>query len=114
MRAYHEAGREAGFPPQVLRVAVFKDLCLAATREQALALRDVVLHAFYDEHMYASVEGGVYPVSNDQNCADGGCEVGGYPMPFISVSWRSTNHTQYLSVSWIARASSALAAVLTW
>lgn len=42
--------------------------------------------AFYDEHMYASVEGGVYPVSNDQNCADGGCEVGGYPMPFISVT----------------------------
>jgi len=51
VRAYHEAGREAGFPPQVLRVAVFKDLCLAATREQALALRDVVLHAFYDEHI---------------------------------------------------------------
>jgi len=51
VRAYHEAGREAGFPPQVLRVAVFKDLCLAASREQALALRDVVLHAFYDEHI---------------------------------------------------------------
>jgi hypothetical protein len=42
--------------------------------------------AFYDEHLYASVEGGVYPLSNDQNCADGGCEIGGYPMPYIGVT----------------------------
>jgi alkanesulfonate monooxygenase SsuD/methylene tetrahydromethanopterin reductase-like flavin-dependent oxidoreductase (luciferase family) len=51
VQAYREAGREAGVPPERLRVAVFKDFCIAATREQALALREKVLRAFYDEHI---------------------------------------------------------------
>jgi alkanesulfonate monooxygenase SsuD/methylene tetrahydromethanopterin reductase-like flavin-dependent oxidoreductase (luciferase family) len=51
VRAYRAAGREAGFPPQVLKVAVFKDLCLAAGRAQAIALRETLLRDFYDEHI---------------------------------------------------------------
>ncbi|MBI4517607.1 MAG: LLM class flavin-dependent oxidoreductase [Deltaproteobacteria bacterium] len=51
VHAYREAGRAAGFPPQALKVAVFKDLCLAASREQAVKLRQTLLRAFYDEHI---------------------------------------------------------------
>jgi len=51
VQAYREAGRKAGVPPERLRVAVFKDFCIAATRERALALREKVLRAFYDEHI---------------------------------------------------------------
>lgn len=42
--------------------------------------------AFYDDDRYAAVKGGVYPLSNDQNCADLGCEAAGYPMPYIDVT----------------------------
>jgi hypothetical protein len=42
--------------------------------------------AFYDDDMYAGVKGGVYPISNDQNCADYGCEVAGFPMPYAAVT----------------------------
>lgn len=51
IRAYRAAGREAGVPAGRLRVAVFKDFCLGARREQAEAVRDVVLRDFYDEHI---------------------------------------------------------------
>ena len=49
--AYRAAGAEAGVAPNALRVAVFKDFCLAARREAAIATRDVVLRDFYDEHI---------------------------------------------------------------
>lgn len=49
--AYREAGRAAGVAPERLRVAVFKDFCLAATVEAAQALRVKVLRWFYDEHI---------------------------------------------------------------
>jgi alkanesulfonate monooxygenase SsuD/methylene tetrahydromethanopterin reductase-like flavin-dependent oxidoreductase (luciferase family) len=49
--AYREEGRKAGHPPEVLKAAVFKDFCLAATREEALKVREFVMSAFYDEHI---------------------------------------------------------------
>ena len=42
--------------------------------------------AFYDGNLYAAVRAGVYPMSNDGNCLDGGCEVSGYPVPYADVS----------------------------
>ena len=42
--------------------------------------------AFYDENLYAAVRGGVYPISNDQSCADSGCEIAGFPIPYADVS----------------------------
>ena len=41
--------------------------------------------AFFDGDLY-DVKGGVYPMSNDQNCGEFGCELAGYPMPYVSVS----------------------------
>lgn len=49
--AYREVGREAGFPPQVLKTAVFKDFCLARSVDEAKAMRQVLLDVFYDEHI---------------------------------------------------------------
>jgi alkanesulfonate monooxygenase SsuD/methylene tetrahydromethanopterin reductase-like flavin-dependent oxidoreductase (luciferase family) len=51
VRAYREAGREAGFPPQALKVAVFKDFCIGRSVDEAKALREFVLVNFYDEHI---------------------------------------------------------------
>jgi hypothetical protein len=42
--------------------------------------------ALYDDTMYAGVKGGVYPISNDLNCADFGCEAAGYPFPYAAVT----------------------------
>lgn len=42
--------------------------------------------AFYDGTHYESVRGGVYPISGDGNCENDGCEVPGYPMPFVDYS----------------------------
>lgn len=41
--------------------------------------------AFYDADLYA-VRGGVYPLSNDQDCGDLGCELPGFPMPYSDVT----------------------------
>jgi alkanesulfonate monooxygenase SsuD/methylene tetrahydromethanopterin reductase-like flavin-dependent oxidoreductase (luciferase family) len=49
--AYRQAGTDAGVAPAELKVAVFKDFCVAARREDALAQRDVLLRDFYDEHI---------------------------------------------------------------
>jgi len=38
--------------------------------------------AFYDGAHYTSIRGGVFPISNDEDCADDGCEIFGFPMPF--------------------------------
>ncbi len=42
--------------------------------------------AFYDDTHYEAVRGGVYPISPDGNCANDGCELPGFPMPFVDVS----------------------------
>ncbi len=42
--------------------------------------------AFYDDDRYARVKGGAYPISNDQNCAELGCELPGFPMPYATVN----------------------------
>lgn len=46
--------------------------------------------AFYDDDRYARVKGGAYPISNDQNCGELGCELPGFPMPYASVSLGKT------------------------
>jgi len=51
VQAYREAGREEGVPPDSLRVAVFKDFCLAPTVEKAERVRGRMLEWFYDEHI---------------------------------------------------------------
>ncbi len=38
--------------------------------------------AFYDGAHYNAIRGGVFPIANDGDCLDGGCEVAGFPMPF--------------------------------
>jgi hypothetical protein len=40
--------------------------------------------AFYDDHRYSQVKGGVYPASNDQQCPLG-CEQPNFPMPYADV-----------------------------
>lgn len=42
--------------------------------------------AFYDDDRYARVKGGVYPISNDQACADLGCELANFPLPYVDVT----------------------------
>lgn len=51
VEVYRQAGREAGWPESELRVAVFKDFCLAPTPGEALEIREQVLAAFYEEHI---------------------------------------------------------------
>ncbi len=41
--------------------------------------------ALFDDTKYAQVKGGVYPVSDDQQCPDG-CEQPGWPMPFADLT----------------------------
>jgi alkanesulfonate monooxygenase SsuD/methylene tetrahydromethanopterin reductase-like flavin-dependent oxidoreductase (luciferase family) len=48
---YRRAGAAAGVPGPDLKVAVFKDFCLAGRKADALAQRDVLLRDFYDEHI---------------------------------------------------------------
>jgi subtilisin-like proprotein convertase family protein len=43
---------------------------------------DGTIRAFYDGTHYGAVRGGVFPISNDGDCLDGGCEIDGFPMPF--------------------------------
>jgi hypothetical protein len=42
--------------------------------------------AFYDDDQYADVKGGIFPISSDGNCADLGCELPGFPMPYADVT----------------------------
>jgi len=43
------------------------------------------IRSLADDTKYARVKGGIYPISNDQNCPDG-CEQPGFPMPFANVT----------------------------
>jgi subtilisin-like proprotein convertase family protein len=43
---------------------------------------DGSVRAFYDGASYGSVRGGVFPVSSDGDCGEGGCEIVGFPMPY--------------------------------
>jgi subtilisin-like proprotein convertase family protein len=47
---------------------------------------DGSIRAFFDGAHYASIRGAVFPISNDEDCATGGCEVVGFPMPFADVT----------------------------
>jgi subtilisin-like proprotein convertase family protein len=38
--------------------------------------------AFFDGAHYDTIRGGVFPISNEGDCAAGGCEIAGFPMPF--------------------------------
>jgi len=41
------------------------------------------MRAFYDGAQYASVRGGVFPIEATGDCDAGGCEIAGFPMPFV-------------------------------
>jgi subtilisin-like proprotein convertase family protein len=43
---------------------------------------DGTVSAFYETTQNASTTGGVFPMSSDGNCATGGCETAGFPMPY--------------------------------
>lgn len=51
VEAYRAAGREAGWPEDSLRFAVFKDLCIGSTMVEAEERREYALEAFYNEHI---------------------------------------------------------------
>lgn len=51
VEAYKKAGREAGHAEERLRVASFKDVFVGSTMEEALALRQMMIDAFYAEHI---------------------------------------------------------------
>jgi alkanesulfonate monooxygenase SsuD/methylene tetrahydromethanopterin reductase-like flavin-dependent oxidoreductase (luciferase family) len=61
--AYRAAGRDAGWPEESLRFAVFKDLCIGSTIAEAEELREYALENFYDEHIL----GYGYLVDDDGN-----------------------------------------------
>ena len=51
IREYRRFGKEAGHSEEQLKVAVFKDLCIADTMPEALELRDFMMNTFYEEHI---------------------------------------------------------------
>lgn len=51
VEAYRKAGRDAGHPEDRLRVASFKDVFVGSTVEEATALRQMMIDAFYAEHI---------------------------------------------------------------
>lgn len=46
---------------------------------------DGTIVAFYDDTRYEQIKGHVSPISDDGDCATGGCNVADYPMPFIDI-----------------------------
>jgi len=59
----------------------FRDPAGPATWVGEVDAHDGSVRAFYDEAQQGSVRGGVFPVSADGDCAAGGCEIAGFPMP---------------------------------
>jgi alkanesulfonate monooxygenase SsuD/methylene tetrahydromethanopterin reductase-like flavin-dependent oxidoreductase (luciferase family) len=51
VKAYREAGRAAGWPDDVLRVAAFKDVFIGDQAGEAEFLRQMMVDAFYAEHI---------------------------------------------------------------
>ncbi|MBQ61524.1 MAG: hypothetical protein CMQ19_05550 [Gammaproteobacteria bacterium] len=51
IKEYRRIGLETGHAPEQLKVAVFKDLCIADTMPEALELRDFMMNTFYEEHI---------------------------------------------------------------
>jgi subtilisin-like proprotein convertase family protein len=47
---------------------------------------DGSLLSFFDGTHYSTIRGGVFPISNDGDCAEGGCEIDGFPMPFSDMT----------------------------
>lgn len=47
---------------------------------------DGTLLSFFDGTHYNAIRGGVFPISADGDCATGGCEVAGFPMPFSDMT----------------------------
>src|SRR4030095_2101568 len=41
---------------------------------------------FYEGTQYGAVRGGVFPISPDGDCPNGGCEVAGMPMPYADAT----------------------------
>jgi alkanesulfonate monooxygenase SsuD/methylene tetrahydromethanopterin reductase-like flavin-dependent oxidoreductase (luciferase family) len=51
VKAYREAGRNAGWPEDRLKVAAFKDVFIGATKPEAEMMREAMVEAFYSEHI---------------------------------------------------------------
>lgn len=48
--------------------------------------RDGSIDAFYEGTQYGAVRGGVFPISSSGDCADGGCEIPGMPLPYADAT----------------------------
>ena len=60
---YRRVGAGAGWPEGRLRTAAFKDVCIGATMAEALAMRQIFVDSFYEEHIL----GYGYLVDDDGN-----------------------------------------------
>jgi subtilisin-like proprotein convertase family protein len=86
-RARDEAREWAGPRGQGLEHALIWRIRFRAPGEAPLWVGEVDAHdgsvlAFFDGAHYDAIRGGVFPISNEGDCAAGGCEIDGFPMPF--------------------------------
>jgi alkanesulfonate monooxygenase SsuD/methylene tetrahydromethanopterin reductase-like flavin-dependent oxidoreductase (luciferase family) len=51
VKEYRRFGREAGHPEEQLRVAAFRDVFIGNTMAEAEELRQIMIDAFYEEHI---------------------------------------------------------------
>lgn len=51
VKEYRRVGLEAGWPPEQLRVAAFKDVFMGPTIAEAESMRQVMMDVFYEEHI---------------------------------------------------------------
>ena len=51
VKEYRRFGREAGYPEEQLRVAAFRDVFIGDTMAEAEELRQIMIDAFYEEHI---------------------------------------------------------------
>ena len=64
----------------------FDDLSAPRSWVGEVDARDGSISAFYEGTQYGAVRGGVFPVSPDGDCANGGCETTGMPLPYADAT----------------------------
>jgi hypothetical protein len=65
---------------------VFDDMSAPRAWVGEVDARDGSISAFYEGTQYGAVRGGVFPVSPDGDCANGGCETAGMPLPYADAT----------------------------
>ncbi len=71
VKAYKEAGREAGWPEERLKIAAFKDVFVGDTIVEAEIMREMMVEGFYREHIlgygYLVDDNGDHVYNPDEN-----------------------------------------------